>query len=871
MIPRCLAVLAAILVAGCEVRVPQPPKPTSPAAPVEERAAREAVPAVSAPPAEPACEPVYGWSTNDEAFLDDLAHREFNYFWKEVFPETGIAIDHTENRIGKVAATGFELAALCVGVQRGWITRDEGYERTLRILNAFWDDPADPADGFVEGQYGLYWHFVEGATGRRMPLDCVAMCDSADFIAGTVVAGEFFKNTPVETLARRIYNGVEWDKFVSLRPDGKPGLLSFGWVPLHVSENYYDTDGLLKMNMVGLSDNSLLIYALALGSDTHPIPQETWEQYVDTYAMGEYAGYSCVRAGALFCRQVPQAFIRFSRKRDRKVEYFLDTVNAILADRAFNVQENGYPDTAWGLTDCFGKESYGHSAPPGPINNDGTIGSTAFAGALPHVPKRSMDAMRYARNTFGDRIYGPYGFTSSFNLKNAFVSPLYVGIELGPIIMMTENVRSGLIWDLFMSAPCMSNFVRRAGMSGVIDDFELPPEAPAYAAWTVDGGRARIADTDPQHGLKCLEMAATGAAVTVTGTLPCNDLMKFHFGNALCLWVRDGNVSSCAARLDGAWVPLVPAGQAQGLGWTQLGFQMPPHSATSQVTGFRMMVDVSGPRPALDNLSLEARPDMEGPERILDLAASPGSVGSSVNLTWTVPGAGGDDGVEKYVVRIRERPPSSSPEQRVMELLPLEAAGGVERRMVLLRSGRSYSISMAALDSHGHLGPFSPEVVAASNPSALNRSAYDFEEGRLDRRIGWGYSNWVVRIDNGFAAGSGSPRCLRVDYDKGNPWQYMSFALDPQMVFLHRYVAIRVKGRLKILCKLWASDAVQEDMEPRVCNSDTTWTELKFDTWTANLRPADRRDVTQLFLFPAPGQNGARGTFYIDDIRYSDQ
>ncbi len=487
-----LAILTTCLWCGCGV----PQRPAT-----EPRAAMDCA-ATYQPP-----------SPEDEALLDDLQRRIVDYFWTEVFPETGIAIDHTENRVGKVAATGLGLAAICIGVERGWIPREEAYARVLKTLNAFWPDPDNPDDICVDGHFGLFWHFVDGHTGRMKPVDCVAICDSADFIAGVIVAGEYFKGTEIETLAKKIYDRVEWDQFVSRNPDGAPGLMSFGWVPLHVSENYYETDGLLNFNMSGFADNSLLIYPLALGSETHPIPQETWEQYVNTYTLDEYEGHECVFAGQLFSRQVPAAFIPFSRKRDRKIDYFLDTVNAILADRAFNMKENRYPPQLWGLTDAFGKDSYVHSAPPGPIANNGTVGTTAFAGALPHVPALSLEAMHYVREKFGDRVYGKYGFSSTVNAQTGFVSPLYVGIELGPMIMLIENYRSGLIWNLFARSRVMKNFVERAGISGVVDDFELPSEAPPYALWNAEGAIVARSDDRPQHGRFCLAITAHGRRV----------------------------------------------------------------------------------------------------------------------------------------------------------------------------------------------------------------------------------------------------------------------------------------------------------------------------------------------------------------------
>jgi hypothetical protein len=553
---------------------------------------------------------LYAFSPQEEAFLDDLEKRIVMYFWNEVYPETGIAIDHTENRVGKVAATGFELAAICIGIEREWIPRDEGYQRVLKILNMFYDDPDDPDDHAVDGQFGLWWHFIDGKTGRMKPIDCVALCDSADLIAGALVVGEYFAGTPAGELARKIVNHVQWDQFVLKTKDGTPDILSFGWVPLHTSEGpYYEIDGLLPFGMNWLTDNSLLIYAIALGSPTHPIPQETWEAYKRERRLESYENFRCTAASSLFVRQVPHAFIRFSRKHDDLIDYFHDTVQALLADRAFNVKANEYPDTLWGLNDCFGKDSYTHSAPPGPIMNDGTIATTSFAGALPHIPKLSLQAMQYAYTNFQSQVWGEYGFTSSLNLKNGFFSPFYVGIELGPMLLLIENARSGMIWDLFMKTETINNFIRRAGMYGIVDDFELAREAPQYAEWTLDSGTLqRIPSEDAPSGEHILSLLPEKDSFQLTARLPQNDLLDFHFGKVLSLQVRGFTPTGVRIIINETMYPLKLLHEdIADTEWTRFSYQLPETVHGEELTG----ITLSGERtnrqqPALDAVLLKA-------------------------------------------------------------------------------------------------------------------------------------------------------------------------------------------------------------------------------------------------------------------------
>ncbi|MFH0880994.1 MAG: glucoamylase family protein [Lentisphaerota bacterium] len=822
-------------------------------------ASRQAVDNRPASSLSPSCLELYPKNPEDEAFLAELQHRIFNYFWNEVYPSTGIAIDHTENRLGKVAATGFELAAICIGVQRGWITYDQGYERTRLILDMFDQDPDNPKDRCAEGQFGLFWHFLDGDTGKMKPIDCVAMCDSADLIAGVVVAGEFFKDTEVAVMSQRIYDRVEWDRFVATHSDGTAGLLSFGWVPLHVSETYPDVDGLLPGGMGGLADNSLLIYALALGSDRHPIPQTTWEQYVDTYLPDTYAGYECIMASQLFCRQVPQSFIRFSRKRDRKMDYFLDTVNAILADRAFNIKENDYPDTLWGLTDCFGKNTYTHSAPPGPTVNDGTVGSTAFGGALPHVPGLSMAALRYVRERFGDRVWGRYGFTSSVNAKNNFVSPLYVGIEQGPLIMLIENYRTGLIWDLFSRSQVMKNFVRRAGFSGVVDDFELPPESPPYAVWTGKDCDPVPSTNHPQHGHFCLEIHPQQSAFQLTAQLTGNDLLAFNYDRYISLWTRDLQPLRCSVAIDDKEVPLAQAGSAPGLGWTNYYYQLPVLSQTSSLCAIRFEALAAGPHPCLDNVSCETVADIKTPGPTALIKAETGRLGSCVDLTWTAADAKAEN-ADTYLLLVEDVSRPGIREQRWFKAM--EKQGKAESHTVVLEPGKEYSITIQGRDKKGHVGPASPSLCVRANPSPLNEIACDFQTGDLCN-IEIPGDGWTHHLETS-PLGSG----LRIDYSKQNGWQYMILPLDPELVALHRYLVLRVRGKVEMLGKLWCDEMLQRDLNMARSTSETNWTDLVYDTRLANDIIPGRDSATKLLLFPYPGDQTVQSSLCIQSLRY---
>ncbi|MBN1269702.1 MAG: hypothetical protein JXB04_08955 [Kiritimatiellae bacterium] len=472
---------------------------------------------------------------SDDELLDEVQKRTVRYFWETSEPTTGVAIEHEHNASdltqGKVAATGFGLAAICIGIERGWIDRAEGYERILRTLRFFENSPGPdgwvttgaPAAPRAEGRWGLWYHFVHRQTGKWDGSDCVAICDSSDFVAGLVVCRAYFPGTEVAALAGKMLDAIEWDRFI-LPPDNQGRrFLSFGFLPKGGSSwaQYRNDPGdRLLGPMLGLGDNSLLIYFMAMGSATHTLPRDVWDAYVSTYEQGEYGGHHCLVAGQSFSRQVPLAFMGLRGWRAQGVDYFADLARSTLAQRQFGIDSGHYHENLWGFDDCFHLPgaTYEHRAPPGPVIDDGTIATAGFAASAPFVPGPVLAAIRHAIGQYGDRIFGPYGFTSSLNPERDYFCPFVVGIGTGPIVIALENLRSGMIWNLFMSDPVAQTALRRIGFEPVIDDFELPAEAPPYAAWEVQGGSLEVVKAPSPSGWHHLDIrpTASGGALVLT-------------------------------------------------------------------------------------------------------------------------------------------------------------------------------------------------------------------------------------------------------------------------------------------------------------------------------------------------------------------
>ncbi|MCD6201686.1 MAG: hypothetical protein J7K46_07750, partial [Bacteroidales bacterium] len=207
-------------------------------------------------------------SKDQQAFLDMTEKKAFEFFWGTYDPVTGLMgdADIARNRCS-TASVGFGLSAFCIADARGWVDHQEVYDRVLKTLNSFYKGPDDEDDICVEGTHGLFYHFVEMNTGKRFKKSKVSTIDSAILLAGILHAMKHFEDTEIEELARKIYLAAEWNWF--LRKDGG---IAGTWCP---------EDGITG-EFKGYNEY-ILVYLLALGSPTHPIPTSSWDVYASTY------------------------------------------------------------------------------------------------------------------------------------------------------------------------------------------------------------------------------------------------------------------------------------------------------------------------------------------------------------------------------------------------------------------------------------------------------------------------------------------------------------------------------------------------------------------------------------------------------------
>lgn len=381
------------------------------------------------------------FSAEDEQFLDDLQHRGLQFFLDAQDPVTGLIADRAKadgskaGDVASIASTGFGLTAFCIGAERGWITRDEAYERSLRVLK-FLRDKAPQ-------EHGHFYHFMDMATGQRQWNCEVSNIDTALLMAGVLTARQCFPDTELAKIATELFDRVEWGWLMT-----DEGTLSMGWKP---------ESGFIKAKWNHYSEGAPLILLLAMGSKTHPLKPEAWHAWKRTPYL-TYAGLTFIPCPPLFTHQYPQCWYDLRNLRDDYADYFRNSQLATIAQRQWTIDELSkkfptYGPDMWGLTASDFKNGYtAWGGPPadGPI--DGSVVPAAPGGSLAFEPRLCMDALKAMKARAGDKGYLKYGFVDAFNPAENWYNPDVIGIDVGPIVVMAENARTGFVWNKFMSS-----------------------------------------------------------------------------------------------------------------------------------------------------------------------------------------------------------------------------------------------------------------------------------------------------------------------------------------------------------------------------------------------------------------------------------
>jgi len=422
---------------------------------------------------------------NTEAILDSLQYTGFHYFWDLGNPANGLCPDRsTPGSVCSIASTGFGLSAITVGIDHGWISRSDGAARVRTTLNTFWTYPQGPGTSGVIGYNGLFYHWLDMTTGlRRVDWNAeLSTIDTALLFAGIMHCHEYFdggdtEEVAIRALADSITRRADWN----FMRNGAPGL-EMGWLP---------TTGFSSFGRWIGYNEAMIMYIMAIGSPTHPIPGTDWNTWLSGYSYGQFNANigPYVQFPPLFGHQYSHCWIDFRTARDAYMQlkgstYFENSRRATLSQIGYARQRGdfeqffpgnhtyayGESDSLWGFTASDDPSGYvAHGAPSGTEN--GTIAPTAAITSLVFCPDsvwRCVLNMWNNRNTVsGGKVFsywGPYGFGDAFNPEQTpWFDTAVLGIDQGPIVVMLENYRTGGVWSRFMTHPDIVNGMSLAG------------------------------------------------------------------------------------------------------------------------------------------------------------------------------------------------------------------------------------------------------------------------------------------------------------------------------------------------------------------------------------------------------------------------
>jgi hypothetical protein len=401
---------------------------------------------------------------SDNALLDLIQQQTFKYFWDYGHPVSGLARERSNATPETVTSggSGFGVMAIVTAISRGFITRAQGLARLQTIVSFL----KNTAPKF----HGAFSHWMNGTTGAVVLFgpndDGADLVETSYMMMGLLSARQFFNGADVtETNLRAdintLWQGVEWDWF---RQNGKK-VLYWNWSP--------NSGFAVNVPVQGWNE-TLITYVLAASSPTHSVPKAVYDSgFARNGSMvnnNTYYNYQLplgpAQGGPLFFEHYSFLGINPNGLTDAYANYVTQTKNHTLINYTYCVSNPkgwyGYSDSCWGLTASDIQNGYTASSP---TNDVSYIAPTAAISSLPYTPTESIKALKFFYYVLGDKIWGQYGFKDAFSLQNLWFADSYLAIDQGPMIVMIENYRSGLLWNLFTSCPEVKTGMMALGFS----------------------------------------------------------------------------------------------------------------------------------------------------------------------------------------------------------------------------------------------------------------------------------------------------------------------------------------------------------------------------------------------------------------------
>jgi hypothetical protein len=404
---------------------------------------------------------------SDSALLDIVQKQTFRYFWDFAHPVSGLSRERSNatfgygNEVITTGGTGFGVMSVIVAAERKWISRDTAAKFLLKMVRFLHK---------ANAYHGVFPHWMDGATGKTIPFsrkdDGADLVETSYLFQGLLCARQYFtgKNAVEQELRDRIswmWSDIEWNWFTN----GGQDVLFWHWSP---------NNGWAMNFAVRGFNECLIMYILAASGNNQKYEVKPsvyhggWVQSSFFKNGKTFYGYKLPLGfdygGPLFFSQYSFLGLDPRGLKDEYADYWEQNRNHTLINRAYCLDNpkkfKGYGEDCWGLT---ASDTYNGYAAHSPTEDLGTISPTAALSAFPYTPEHSMKALKHFYNDLGDKIWTEYGFADAFNETKNWVADSHLAIDQGPIIVMIENYRSGLLWKLFMSCPEIKGGLNKLG------------------------------------------------------------------------------------------------------------------------------------------------------------------------------------------------------------------------------------------------------------------------------------------------------------------------------------------------------------------------------------------------------------------------
>ena len=402
---------------------------------------------------------------SDTALLELVQKQTFKYFWDFAHPVSGLARERSNiayeygNEVVTTGGSGFGVMSVIVAAERGWIKRDTAARFLLKLVSFL---------SKANSYHGVFPHWLNGATGQTIPFsrkdDGADLVESSFLFQGLLCARQYFTgdNRVERDLRNRInwlWNDIEWNWFTK----GGEDVLYWHWSP--------NNGWAMNFPIRGFNE-CLIVYVLAASGERYPVPSSVYHRgWAQSNFFKNGKSFYNIQLPLGFDYGGPLFFSHYSflgldprGLKDRYADYWEQNKAHTLINRAYCIDNpkkwKGYGENCWGLT---ASDSWVGYAAHSPTEDLGVISPTAALSAFPYTPQYSMQALKHFYNDLGDKIWGEYGFVDAFSESKNWYAQSNLAIDQGPIIVMIENYRTGLLWKLFMSCPEVQQGLQKLG------------------------------------------------------------------------------------------------------------------------------------------------------------------------------------------------------------------------------------------------------------------------------------------------------------------------------------------------------------------------------------------------------------------------